>query len=103
MRGFDAAQLLARAIARRTGLPLERPLTRGARSARQLGAAGDLRRQAGRLTFAARGRAPATAILVDDVHTTGTTLDACATVLRGAGARHVVAITWARSTGPTGH
>jgi len=103
VRGFDAAELLARALARRTGLPLERPLTRGARSARQLGAAGDVRRQAGRLTFAARGRAPATAILVDDVHTTGTTLDACATVLRRAGARHVVAITWARSTGPTGH
>ena len=103
VRGFDPAELLARALARRTGLALDRPLLRGARSARQLGASADVRRQAGRLTFSARCRAPATAILVDDVHTTGTTLDACAGALRGAGARRVVAITWARSTGPTGH
>jgi len=36
-------------------------------------------------------------VLVDDVHTTGATLDACARVLRGAGAQHVSAITWART------
>jgi predicted amidophosphoribosyltransferase len=36
-------------------------------------------------------------VLVDDVHTTGATLEACGTVLRAAGARRVVAITWARA------
>lgn len=97
VRGYDPAALLARALARRTGLPLERPLTRGVRSGRQLGASGAVRREAGRLTFAARARAPATAILVDDVHTTGATLDACAGALRSVGARHVVAVTWART------
>jgi len=97
VRGFDPAELLARTLARRSGLPLDHSLARSARSARQLGASGDVRRQAGRLTFAARGRAPVTAILVDDVYTTGTTLDACASALRAAGARHVVAITWART------
>lgn len=103
MRGFDPAELLARALAQRTGLALERSLARGARSSRQLGASADVRRQGGRLTFSARRGAPEKAILIDDVHTTGTTLDACATALRGAGARHVVAITWARAVGPTGH
>jgi predicted amidophosphoribosyltransferase len=40
---------------------------------------------------------PDVAILVDDVHTTGATLDACARALRGAGAREVRAITYART------
>jgi predicted amidophosphoribosyltransferase len=35
--------------------------------------------------------------LVDDVHTTGATLDACARVLRDAGAIRVVALAYART------
>jgi len=103
VRGFDPAELICAALARRTGLPLARALSRGAHSSQQLGASGTLRRQPGRLAFTARGRAPGTAILIDDVHTTGSTLDACAAALRGAGARRVVAITWARAVGPKGH
>jgi ComF family protein len=40
----------------------------------------------------------ATVVLVDDVRTTGATLDACARVLRSAGAREVRALTLARAT-----
>jgi predicted amidophosphoribosyltransferase len=36
-------------------------------------------------------------VLVDDVHTTGATLGACARALREAGAERVVAISWART------
>lgn len=99
VRGFDPADLLARALARRTGLAHERPLARGARSAKQLGASREVRREPGRLRFEARGRGhvPTTVVLVDDVHTTGATLDACATALRGAGTDRVVAVTWART------
>jgi predicted amidophosphoribosyltransferase len=96
-RGFDPAELLARALARRTGLPLTRALTRRAAAQRQLGASRDERRAAGRLGFEARGPAPRTAILVDDVHTTGATLSACAQALKDAGAQRVVALTWART------
>lgn len=96
-RGFDPAELLARALARRTGLPVERALRRDGAAARQLGASRSQRRQVHRLGFAPRGRAPIHAVLIDDVHTTGATLDACAAALRGAGARGVVAITWTRT------
>lgn len=49
------------------------------------------------LRFAARGPAPPRVVLVDDVHTTGATLSACAAALRQAGSEHVAAITWART------
>lgn len=96
-RGFDPAELLSAALARRTGLPLQRALRRDAAAARQLGASRSQRRQLDRLGFEALGPAPQRATLVDDVHTTGATLQACAAALRSAGAAHVVAITWART------
>jgi predicted amidophosphoribosyltransferase len=96
-RGYDPAELLARALARRTGLPLERVLRRGGGSARQLGAPRHVRRTPGRLAIAAVAPAPRAVLLVDDVHTTGATLAACAAVLRRAGAQRVVAVTWART------
>jgi predicted amidophosphoribosyltransferase len=36
-------------------------------------------------------------LLVDDVHTTGATLDACARALAAGGSRWVVAATYART------
>jgi len=96
-RGFDPAELIATALARRTGLPLQRALRRAAQASHQLGASRASRRDPGRLHFTARGPAPPHVVLVDDVHTTGATLDACARVLREAGSEHVAAITWART------
>jgi predicted amidophosphoribosyltransferase len=94
-RGFDSAQAIAAALARRTGLPLVPCLARS-QSPRQVG-----RRRAERLADPPRVRVvsppPSQALLVDDVTTTGATLAACAEALRAAGVIHVAAITFAAS------
>ena len=96
-RGYDQAALLAAALARRTGAPLERPLRRGGAVLRQLGASRAERLQHGRVAVTTPGAVPRRVLLVDDVHTTGATLDACARALRAGGCEDVRAVTWARA------
>lgn len=96
-RGFDQAQRLAAALARRTGLEFRVALRRSGAAARQLGSTRRARLKPGRLTVVASGPAPARTVLVDDVHTTGATLRACAAALRRAGAERVACVTYARA------
>ena len=96
------ARLRSRRASRARARATHRPAARQgaaphAAASRQLGADRETRRAAGRLGFEARGPAPRHAILVDDVHTTGATLSACARALKGAGAERVAALTWART------
>jgi predicted amidophosphoribosyltransferase len=96
-RGFDPARVLTRALARRIDRPLHDCLVRGGRTTRQVGATRNARRAPGRITIRVRGSPPARAILVDDVHTTGATLDACARALAASGTTVVAAISYART------
>lgn len=96
-RGFDQAEQLARALARRTGLPRHAALRRHGSDVRQVGASRAARLAPDRLNVVATGRAPFHPVLVDDVHTTGATLRACAAALRSAGAQRVACVTYARA------
>ncbi|HEX8688708.1 MAG TPA: hypothetical protein VF729_00530 [Solirubrobacterales bacterium] len=93
-RGFDPALEIAKALASRAGLPVSRCLVRTG-GGRQLG-----RRRAERIghppRIHSRGEVPRSALLVDDVLTTGATLSSCARALRSAGVVRVVALTFAR-------
>ena len=94
-RGFDPAEELALAVSRRARLPLDACLRR-AGGRRQVG-----RRRAERVADPprvwARSGCPREVLLVDDVWTTGATLDACARALRDGGCRRVIALTLAHS------
>ena len=99
-RGFNQAELLARGLARKLDLPLE---SRGIKRQKPRPAKRRLSRH--ERWEAARGAYAAVTgsqfdnrrvLLVDDVFTTGATLDACSRALRAAGAARVAALTVAR-------
>ena len=97
-RGFDPAGLLSAALARRLAIEERDCLRRRDRASRQVGATRAQRRRAGRLAIELRGPPPPRrALLVDDVHTTGTTLDACAQALLAGGCQEVLALTYTRT------
>ena len=99
-RGFNQAELLAKAVASRLNLPMEaRALERRKPRPPKLKLSRHERWEAARGAYApVTGRQfdNRRVLLVDDVFTTGATLDACARALQAAGAKHVTALTVAR-------
>jgi len=95
-RGFNQAGDLARHI----GLPVIHALRRTRDTATQTGLSAARRHRNVRDAFAptrAAGQvAGLTVVLIDDVSTTGATLDACARALKDAGVKEVRALTAAR-------
>lgn len=100
-RGFDHALLLAEETSRALGVPVARSLAWGS-AVDQRGLGRDARRANVARAFRAMGEVPVRALLLDDVITTGATLDAAAGVLLGAGAREVRAVSVARKWTPLG-
>lgn len=97
-RGYDQAELLARALARRWGVPCRALLARRGGPA-QAGAGAAARRA--HPGFGVTGRVPHHVVVVDDVATTGATLAAAAQALRAAGALAVHGLVVARAPVPS--
>jgi ComF family protein len=95
-RGFNQAEDLAQHL----GLPLARMLARIRHTHSQIELPKHQRQENVRNAFgfqpSAIGKIPRLVVLVDDVSTTGSTLEACATVLKQAGVTDVRALTAAR-------
>jgi ComF family protein len=97
--GHNQAHQLATALGRLTGLAVRDVLARRPGGVRQVGLERHARRDNARAWIRARSGHPAgtQAVLVDDVYTTGSTLDACAVELLAAGAERVSAVCFART------
>ncbi|MBR2700066.1 MAG: ComF family protein [Clostridia bacterium] len=99
-RGYNHAELLARELSGRIGIPFVELLERVRDTPQQAKLEDDARRAnvsgAFRALNAARGRR---VLLVDDVCTTGSTATACARALRAAGAEAVYLVCYARARG----
>jgi ComF family protein len=87
-RGYNQAELIARYLARKLALPY-RPLLYRNRNTQQVGRSRTERLSNVTGTFMAREQPPSRVLLVDDVMTTGATLNACAAALKSAGAQAV--------------
>jgi predicted amidophosphoribosyltransferase len=96
-RGHVPVARLARALADRWDLPVDRLLARSGPATRQAGLSRADRRANVRDLFIARRAAHGRLVLVDDVYTTGATAASCATTLRRAGARSVEVVCLARA------
>lgn len=100
-RSYNHADLLAQALSSRWGLPLldDDALRRVRDATRQVELSQRERRENVRGTFLANADLVSglTVILVDDVCTTGATLEACAEALLAAGARRPLCVTLAKT------
>jgi len=99
-RGFNQSDLLARELSRRVGVPILNAARRRRRTAAQASLTHAQRRDNVRGAFdvpepeQVRGLS---LLLVDDVMTTGSTVNACAKALKQAGAARVCVLTVARA------
>lgn len=110
-RGFNQAERLAEGVSARTGIPVADLLRRtrhtGKQSFKTRGERMDNTKDLFQADFAAiaelRGHAPSSRplrlLLIDDIYTTGSTIEACSAALQKASPfpLRIYALTWARS------
>jgi ComF family protein len=101
-RGYNQSELLARELGRVLDVSARGLLRRTRHTVPQVELTESKRRENVRGAFAlaesAGGRLPATVLLLDDVCTTGATLNECARVLKAGGVSRVYGLTLARSS-----
>lgn len=98
-RGYNQAEVLAKEVSSKTKIPCQNLLLKTRNTKRQVGLIGQKRRKNLKDVFRARKGIDISKkriIIVDDVTTTGTTLNECARVLKTAGAKEIWGLVIAR-------
>jgi ComF family protein len=98
-RGFNQAELLAQTVSKKLKIPCESLLIKIKSTKRQVGLTGDIRRKNLTGVFKLKNSIDVNKkqiLIIDDITTTGTTLNECAKVLRAAGAKEVWGLVVAR-------
>ncbi len=89
-RGYNQAEVLARGIGCRLGVPVSESILVRVKETKALKELSkEERRQQMKRAFSVFGEVPETVVLVDDIYTTGATMDAAAAVLKEHGAVRV--------------
>lgn len=98
-RGFNQAQLLARGVGKRTSLPVYRTLRKIRRTPPQAGLSAREREKNlhGAFSLIKSGTGKGRILLVDDIYTTGATVQECSQILRSGGYESVYVLTVARA------
>ena len=96
-RGFNQAELLARGVARKINAPVSDTLQVVRRTRDQVDLSASERRKNVAGAFSARTRVRGRILLIDDVFTTGATMNSCAEGLVRAGAKEVFALSLCRT------
>ena len=96
-RGFNQAELVARALSKKLEVPFSDKLEAVRRTRDQVKLSASGRRENVRGAFRPRGTIRGSVLLVDDVFTTGATLSAGAGALNNAGAEEVHALSFCRT------
>jgi ComF family protein len=96
-RGFNQSEIIAEIISEKLGLTINQNLRRVIYTAQQAKLSGDERRKNLQGAFVwSGGQAPEKVLLVDDVFTTGATMQECAKVLKNCGVKTVSCLVLAR-------
>ena len=96
-RGFNQAALLARGVGRGLGLPVEPLLVKVRQTPPQAELPAMARRENLRGAFRPIRSGAGRVLLVDDIYTTGSTVEACARALKSGGWERVFVLTVARA------
>jgi ComF family protein len=94
-RGYNQSEVLARRLGRRLKIPVyPHALIRTRKTLPQkgLGSAGRLHNLEKAISWGRCARLPGTVLLIDDIYTTGATMEACARALKKAGVREIYCV-----------
>jgi ComF family protein len=100
LRGFNQAEVIAQHLSQSLQLPIDRQsLQKERRTNHQVSLNREERKANLRSAFYCHHQAPSHVLLIDDIHTTGTTFDRAAETLKAAGAVYIEAISLCRTPG----